>query len=79
VFVSKYQTRLAEQHQKSGQQTAFSQGNQGQGGNQSIQSQRIVTATMGNQNLGYATNGGYQQSSNGQQSFSYGTNILQNP
>ena len=82
VFVSKYQTRLAEQHQMSEQQSIANQLNQGQSNGQSttVQNQKIATNTsIGGQSLGYTTAGGYQQSFSGQQSFGYGTNISQSP
>jgi hypothetical protein len=52
-----------------------SHANQGQVGNQKI----VTATTIGSQNLGYATAGGYQQSLNDQQSYGFGTNILQSP
>jgi hypothetical protein len=74
VFVSKYQTRLTEQHQQStsAQQMASNQ-SQNVGQSTGLHTQRIVTT--GGQSSSYMA-GGYQQSLSGQR-FGFTQTLLQ--
>ena len=79
VFVSKYETRLAEQHQQSGQrqkQEVIS--SQGQYAGQVTERQKnekiMATTTIGSQNnIGWGMSNGYQQQGySGQLGYGYG-------